>query len=155
MLRRFSSTFKRSGKKDGSQNGDANGHTQSANGNGNGNGYAPTPAPVPSNGKAKEPKFDTSDAASDREGVVNTFSQFSQILHAAQRPMPDQNGDGTYTTEKESSGFMADLKNMGFKDLKTLKDVIEGKASGQLVDDKTYIMERVIQVCHIALEKCQ
>jgi len=43
---------------------------------------------------------------------------------------------------------MADLKNLGFKDLKTLREVIESKAKGELVDDKTYIMERVIQVTY-------
>ncbi len=36
---------------------------------------------------------------------------------------------------------------MGFKDAHTLMNVMQDKASGELQDDKTYLMERVIQVC--------
>ena len=43
---------------------------------------------------------------------------------------------------------MADIKAMGFKDLHTLIDVMRSKASGELQDDKTYLMEKTIQVSH-------
>ena len=35
---------------------------------------------------------------------------------------------------------------MGFKDAHTLVDLMKNKASGDLVDDKTYLMEKIIQV---------
>lgn len=80
--------------------------------------------------------------------MSSTFEEFAQVLHAAKRPLPSQTGDGSYLNKEEPTGLMADLKNLGFKDLKTLREVIEGKAKGELVDDKTYIMERVIQVTY-------
>ena len=125
MLRRFSSTFRKDRKKENSQ---ANGSTQT-------------------NGNIKETKAaEHVDHAAERGNVNSTFSQFAQVLHAAQRPLPTQTGDGSYLTKEESSGLLADIKNLGFKDIKTLKEVMENKAKGDLVDDKTYIMERVIQV---------
>ena len=42
--------------------------------------------------------------------------------------------------------MLADLKTLGFKDFKTLKDVVEQKATGSMDDDKLYLMERVIQL---------
>ena len=47
--------------------------------------------------------------------------------------------------------MMSDIKAMGFKDVHTLIDVMKNKASGELQDDKTYLMEHTIQVSHRAL----
>lgn len=82
----------------------------------------------------------------DREEVSNVFKDFAQLIHASRRPLPNQSGDGSYLDHEEPTGLMTDLRSMGFKDLKTLKDVMAVKASGQRADDKTYLMERVIQV---------
>lgn len=41
---------------------------------------------------------------------------------------------------------------MGFKDVHTLMDVMKNKATGDLQDDKTYLMEHTIQVSHVALK---
>ena len=46
---------------------------------------------------------------------------------------------------------MSDIKAMGFKDVHTLIDVMKNKATGELQDDKTYLMEHTIQVSHMAL----
>lgn len=43
---------------------------------------------------------------------------------------------------------MSDIKAMGFKDVHTLIDVMKNKATGELQDDKTYLMEHTIQVSH-------
>lgn len=91
-------------------------------------------------------KSEHPDHSTKREEVSGTFEQFAQVIHAAQRPLPTQTGDGSYLNKDESTGLLADLKNLGFKDIKTLKEVMENKAKGDLVDDKTYIMERVIQL---------
>ena len=47
---------------------------------------------------------------------------------------------------------MSDIKAMGFKDVHTLIDVMKNKATGELQDDKTYLMEHTIQVSHTGWE---
>lgn len=60
--------------------------------------------------------------------MVSIFHHFAQVLHASQRPLPTQTGDGTYINKDLPSGVMEDLRSLGFKDV------------------KTYLMERVIQL---------
>jgi len=87
------------------------------------------------------------DHAANRSEVESSFTQFAHLVHAAQRPLPNQTGDGTYIEEKQQhSGLWADLRSLGFKDAKTLVEVMKNTASGSLIDDKTMLMERVIQV---------
>ncbi|KAF2087527.1 putative fatty acid oxygenase PpoC [Saccharata proteae CBS 121410] len=81
-----------------------------------------------------------------RNEVASVFSQFANLLHASRRPLPTQSGDGSYLEKEAPAGLMGDLKALGFKDISTLKDVMENKAKKELVDDKTYLMERVIQL---------
>jgi linoleate 10R-lipoxygenase len=81
-----------------------------------------------------------------RAEVVATFERFSQAIHASQEPLPNQTGDGTYLKHDKSSGLISDIKSLGFRDVNTVKDLIANKASGELVDDKTYLMERIIQM---------
>ena len=92
-------------------------------------------------------KAETTDQSASREDVENSFNQFAQLIHAGRRPLPNQSGDGAYLDHQEPSGLMGDLKKLGFKDAKTLMEVMKTKASGEPQDDKTYIMERTIQVC--------
>jgi hypothetical protein len=99
-----------------------------------------------SNGVTKHVQPEKFEAGAERDIVNPVFAEFAQVIHASKRPLPDQTGEGSYIGKEEPTGLLADLKNLGFKDLKTLKDVIGSKASGELVDDKTYLMERVIQV---------
>lgn len=135
MLRRLSTTFSRK-KKD--ENRQINGSIpNSADENGQ---------PKKSRTTAHGAKEEDSDHNADREQVSNVFKDFAQLLHASQRPLPTQTGDGSYVDQEVPSGMMADLKSLGFKDIKTLKEVMQTKASGALQDDKTYLMERVIQV---------
>jgi hypothetical protein len=87
-----------------------------------------------------------SDHTANRSEVESSFTQFAHLVHAAQRPLPNQSGDGTYIEEKQQhSGLWADLRSLGFKDAKTLAEVMKNTASGALVDDKSMLMERVIQ----------
>ncbi|KAF2200007.1 putative fatty acid oxygenase PpoC [Delitschia confertaspora ATCC 74209] len=97
-------------------------------------------------GKAKQPQPEQVDNIEEREAVNSVFADFAQVIHASKRPLPAQTGDGSYIEKEEPTGLLSDLRKMGFKDLKTLKEVISSKATGKLVDDKTYIMERVIQL---------
>jgi linoleate 10R-lipoxygenase len=88
------------------------------------------------------------DHQASRKDVEDLFSQYSQLLHASNRPVPTQTGDGIDLEHNEATGIWDDLKHVGFKNVETLRDVIKDKISahGQ-TDDKTYLMERVIQVC--------
>ncbi|KAJ2894179.1 uncharacterized protein MKZ38_007881 [Zalerion maritima] len=88
----------------------------------------------------KEPK-------ADKAGISQAFTQFGQLMQASSRPLPTQNGDGTYTVEKKRSSLKADLMTLKMKDIKTLVEVVKGKLKGpHVADDKTMIMERVIQL---------
>lgn len=86
------------------------------------------------------------DLNTERKGVTETFGAFAQLIHAAQRPLPTQTGDGSYIEHEEHSSTWADMRSLGFKDAKTLAEVMRSKTKGEYVADKMYLMERVIQV---------
>ncbi len=88
----------------------------------------------------------TTDHAASRADVENAFAQFAQLIHASRRPLPSQSGDGAYVDHEEHSGLLSDIKALGFKDVHTLMDVMKNKATGDLQDDHTYLMEKTIQV---------
>jgi len=131
MLRRFS-TFRKSRKEEESAS-----KVNSAYSNGK---------KALTNGSAtphKEPaRAENHGQEKDAQGLLE---QFAQLVHASRRPLPTQSGDGAYLQHEVPSGLFADLKTLGFKDVKTLREVMTSK-KGTLTDDKTYIMERVIQV---------
>lgn len=88
-----------------------------------------------------------------RAEVVAVFEKYAQAIHASQEPLPNQTGDSTFLKHDQSSGLFDDIKTLGFRDINTVKDLIKNKASGELIDDKTYLMERIIQVPN-CLESC-
>ena len=84
-----------------------------------------------------------------RAEVESSFNAFANLVHAAQRPLPNQSGDGTYLDDQaEHSSLWADVKSLGYKDAKTLMEVMKTTASGADVDDKTMLMERIVQVSY-------
>lgn len=87
------------------------------------------------------------DHSASRVDVESSFNKFAQLIHASRRPLPTQSGDGAYLERTEPTGFLQDLKSIGFKDVETLMELMKSKTSGKLQDDKTYLMERIIQVC--------
>ena len=95
---------------------------------------------------SKKPGKDAPDHSASRSDVESSFAQFAQVIHASQGPLPTQSGNGADMDHKESSGLMSDVKALGFKDVHTLIDVMKNKATGALQDDKTYLMEKTIQV---------
>ncbi|OGE58533.1 hypothetical protein PENARI_c001G08740 [Penicillium arizonense] len=132
MLRRISTQFKRSSK----DNGDSE----------------PKSAEKPSKrfSKVSPARKATSNQEEShvvkRAEVVATFEKFAQAIHASNEPLPNQTGDGTFLKHDQSSGLINDIKSLGFRDVNTVKDLVKSKASGELVDDKTYLMERIIQM---------
>lgn len=51
----------------------------------------------------------------NREGITAALSQFAQSIHAPQKPLPTQSGDGTYSVRKRETGLRLDLKYIGWK----------------------------------------
>ncbi|KAI0155372.1 linoleate diol synthase [Hypoxylon sp. FL1284] len=101
---------------------------------------------APSSGPSRREKPDTIPKA-DRDGVSAVFAQFGQLLNASRRPLPTKNGDGSYDTVIKKTGFKNDLKYLRMQDVKTVVELARSKLKGeQLTDDKTMIMERVIQL---------
>lgn len=105
------------------------------------NGTSKDKAPAPlTNGT------DGNDHPVKRTDVEGAFEKYAPLIHASRGPLPAQSGDGSYLDHEEPSGLFQDLKAIGFKDVATLRDYMKNKTSGELVDDKTMIMERIIQV---------
>ncbi|KAH0556979.1 hypothetical protein GP486_005233 [Trichoglossum hirsutum] len=142
MLKRYTSVFKRERKE-----------------NGAGNGTAPSAsedAPAAKRGsfgfglkkeKDKEQSDQVSpDHSAKREDVDAVFQQFAQLIHASQRPLPTQTGDGSYIEQSVPSGLWQDLGTLGFKDIDTLLQFLKSKKSGGPIDDKTYITEKIIRL---------
>ncbi|KAE8355189.1 heme peroxidase [Aspergillus coremiiformis] len=129
MLRRISSNFKRSkGDRDNKQN-----DTQV---NGDNSKSKVSPVHKPSGNE------DPSDRTEDG---VSVFDKYAQVLHASRSPLPNQAGDGS-TFEEHQGSRMQDLRALGFQDLATAKNLIMSKAKGEPVDDKTMLMEKIIQL---------
>ncbi|KAJ5916387.1 hypothetical protein N7504_000402 [Penicillium tannophilum] len=133
MLRRFSTQFKK--------NKDANGDAEPKAEKQNKRFSKVSPTP-----KASSKEDTTETHQVKRSEVVAVFEKYAQAIHASREPLPNQTGDGTYLKHDQSSGLIADIKSLGFRDVNTVKDLIKNKASGELVDDKTYLMERIIQL---------
>ena len=89
----------------------------------------------------------------DRAEVESTFEQLAQLIHASQRPLPTQTGDGAYLDKAESTGLWDDLKAMGLKDVKTINDIMQDKASGLPQDDKKMHMEEIMQASLLFLRE--
>ncbi|KAJ5728443.1 hypothetical protein N7493_004773 [Penicillium malachiteum] len=136
MLRRFSTQFKKN--KDGA-NGDAEVKAEKAEKQ----SKRFSKASPPRKSAAKE--IEVSQQVKRAE-VVAVFEKYAQAIHASREPLPNQTGDGTYLKHDQSSGLIDDIKTLGFRDINTVKDLIKNKASGELIDDKTYLMERIIQL---------
>lgn len=88
----------------------------------------------------------------DSNGLEKTVSQAEQALRASLRPLPTETGDGTYIKDKSPTGLVRDMSHMDLKDIGTILDVVKNAASGSPIDDREYIMERVIQVCYLSFE---
>ncbi|KAF7543942.1 hypothetical protein G7Z17_g10338 [Cylindrodendrum hubeiense] len=76
-----------------------------------------------------------------------TLASYKKLRVASKRPLPNQSGDGTYLTVVKRPGLKEDIRRLTMKDVKTLLEVISHKIKGEtIIDDKTMIMERTIQI---------
>jgi Animal haem peroxidase len=80
-----------------------------------------------------------------RADVEAAFARISTLFHASFRPLPIQTGDNTYLPDTRAKpGLLSELKHLNIRNAQTLKDILIGGLKGSHVDDRTYIMERVI-----------
>ncbi|KAL8994260.1 MAG: hypothetical protein Q9169_005713 [Polycauliona sp. 2 TL-2023] len=131
MLRRFSTRFTGK-KKDESRN--------KALTNGTTNGTT--------NGDHKRTELavqhpDAPDFSVIQDDVSSNFEKFAHFLHASDRPLPPQSGDGAQLEEGHPSGFMQDLRTFGFKDINTVMQVMKTKATGELQEFHNYVVEQL------------
>lgn len=132
MLRRFSTTFKKSkGDRESKQN------QNGAQVNGTKRQSKMSSGPISSSDE---------DQNETLEDGVSVFDKYAQVLHASQRPLPNQTGDGTYLDKEHSGSLFQDVRALGFRDVGTVRDIVKTKAKGEHTDDKTMLMERIIQV---------
>ncbi|KAA6414639.1 MAG: fatty acid oxygenase [Lasallia pustulata] len=82
--------------------------------------------------------------STDQE-IEDFFASISGVIKAASRPLPTQTGDGTYITPPSTNGVFDDILHTRFKDWKTLLDAGLSEMTGGPVNDKTYLMERIVQ----------
>ena len=87
------------------------------------------------------------------EAETSKFQEFKKLIQAASRPLPTETGDGSYIEDETSSGLWADFRALGIKDASTLVSMLENKLSGAFVDDKTMMMEHIIQVLTLKIVK--
>ena len=83
--------------------------------------------------------------------LEETVSQVKQVVSASLRPLPTQTGDGTYIADKSPTGLVQDIRHMDPKDIDTILDAVKDAITGSSIDDRDYLMERVIQVCYPSL----
>ncbi|RDA84989.1 hypothetical protein CP532_3881 [Ophiocordyceps camponoti-leonardi (nom. inval.)] len=63
------------------------------------------------------------------------------------RPLPTETGDGTYRAVNKRPTLAKDIRSIGWRDVKTVKQVIVSKLKGETQqDDKTMVMEKIIQM---------
>ncbi|KAL2788440.1 heme peroxidase [Aspergillus keveii] len=143
MLRRFSTNFKKS-KADRAEKAD---RESKPNGS-NANGTTATNTSTKRQSKPPAPRRSSSDSGhgGDNQDTPAVFEKYAQVLHASSRPIPYQGGEAAYLEKEHPSSLFNDLRSLGFKDFSSLKDVIKTKINGELTDDKTMIMERIIQI---------
>ncbi|KAJ5815526.1 hypothetical protein N7474_007303, partial [Penicillium riverlandense] len=79
-------------------------------------------------------------------GLGSKISQIEQVVSASLKPLPTEMGDGTYVKESTTTGLAKDLGHIDLKDVKTLAEVAKSAVTGDPVNDREYIMERIIQL---------
>lgn len=90
-----------------------------------------------------------------RKDIESAFSQIQQVFKSSLRPLPSQTGDGTYLVDINApTGAFKDLPYIKPKDVETVLDVVKTAATGAPLNDRQYILERVIQVSSSMDDAC-
>lgn len=79
-------------------------------------------------------------------GLEHRLSQVEQVIHASLRPLPTQTGDGSYIATPASPGVLEDLSRVDSKEVGALLQSFKSAVTGDDINDRKYIMERMIQL---------
>ena len=88
----------------------------------------------------------------DRQEIEDAFSSISGVIKAAFRPLPTQTGDGSYIMRPKESGILSDIAKMKPNDMETLLATAMKQISGNPVNDRSYLMEKIIQVSNFMVD---
>ena len=81
-----------------------------------------------------------------RERVEETFRSLGSVIHASLAPLPTKTGDGSYIPNTNPTGILDALDHLRPGDIKTLIEQTKSTLTGDPVDDKTYLMERLLKL---------
>jgi linoleate 8R-lipoxygenase / 9,12-octadecadienoate 8-hydroperoxide 8R-isomerase len=82
-----------------------------------------------------------------RADIESALAQVSNALHTSLGPTTTQTCDHTYFSAGNAEpNILSGAKHISVRNIQTLKDMVAEGLAGNLIDDKTYIMERVIQL---------
>ena len=81
-----------------------------------------------------------------RERVEETFRSLGNVIHASTAPLPTKTGDGSYIPNTNPTGLLDDVAHLRPGDIKTLIEQTKATLTGDPVDDKTYLMERLLKL---------
>ena len=81
-----------------------------------------------------------------REKVEEAFQSVAGVIKASSAPLPTKTGDGSYITNTKPTGILNDLIHIRPGDIRTLIDVAKTVVTGDAIDDKTYLTERLLKV---------
>ncbi|OAX78623.1 hypothetical protein ACJ72_07067 [Emergomyces africanus] len=91
------------------------------------------------NGKAKTASLPVSKSSKgrriERQEIEETFAKYAEF-----------SGDHSHTKKGIASSKLKEVKWIGWKGFRTLIAMIKSKTSGKFIDDKEYLMERIIQL---------
>lgn len=81
-----------------------------------------------------------------RKKVVAAFESVIGVIRAAAAPLPTQTGDGSSIQTAKATGLLQDIFHMHSRDVITLAELAKDAVTGDPIDDKTFLMERLIQL---------
>lgn len=140
VFRRLSGAFRNKDKEK-----DRSKRQSLANGGAQTNGVQ-TQVPIKEEKAQPEPKSSTEaasrypeppDHGHGRADIAKAMESLGNLVSHSMRPLPE-NGDGTYNQEAPHSSMFKELRTIGLKDVKTLRDKLA--AGTDPIDDKTMLV---------------
>lgn len=83
---------------------------------------------------------------SHREKIGAAIKSVSDLIKAATAPLPTQTGDGSIINKQKSTGVLKDVVQMRPRDVLTLVDLAKEAITGEPINDKTFLMERLVEL---------
>ena len=103
-------------------------------------------------GTAPPERDDISELDKARAKIRGSLKQIGGLVHAVARPVPTGTSDGSQLNPEQKNAIikkveddLATITHMNVTDIKTLIDIQYKKMTGELTDDKEYLMEGLIR----------